>query len=398
MINKKGTINSLEFLFFMAYGIFLCFTLLSTTFYFQYIQGLFYKGALGVSIILLVLKEVLQEKYNIKYVVGLSITAIIIFLIINADLSTRNVMIATAFFVYGGRNISFEKIAKFTTYILSFFLVFIILSSRIGIVENYTVFSGGREREYLGFLYALFPSTIMCNLILLRIYVKKENIKYFELMVLFLANFFIYFYTRSRLAFILSVVALFLAIVLKKSPQLFVRKKITCELLSLSFVICGIISICTTVMYNVNNKIWMILNNLFEGRINLANDAWLKYGVTLFGTKFEMIGNGLDAFGNNTSELYQKYFYIDNWYIQILLRYGFVFFIVVILLLTFTIRNLMKNDKQGYVLIVFVLLALQGIIQDSFFCFYYNTFLFLIGSSLMDNIKKLQDMGGKLGT
>ena len=70
-------------------------------------------------------------------------------------------------------------------------LAFVVFSSYAGIITNY-VAKSGRRREYLGFLYALNASTLMSNITLLWIWLKKEKLTLSSAAVLAVINFFLF--------------------------------------------------------------------------------------------------------------------------------------------------------------------------------------------------------------
>ena len=97
------------------------------------------------------------------------------------------------------------KIFRISYRISLFMLLFIIFSSYVGIIQNYISYSATRERQYLGFRYALYPSSIFCNIIFLKVYLEKENISWLALGALLIGNYVLFQYTDSRLTFILGL-------------------------------------------------------------------------------------------------------------------------------------------------------------------------------------------------
>lgn len=379
-----------EKLFFIAYGLFLIATLSTTTFYFQYIKGLIYNMLLISSILLLFLREFFNHKIKKKVVLGIFVCFLLVLLLIIADVSNRNVLILTVFFVYFARNVSFDKIARFSAVTSLGVLVFIILSALIGIIPNYTTFSGGRERTYIGFLYALFPSTIMFNVTAIQIYLKKTCIKWSELLVLLIINFYIFDQTSSRLTFALSFLLILIIAFMKIFPHVFENKKILRDILSFGFLAWGMFSLIIIILYNNGDSLLRIIDLFLDHRIEIANDAWNRYGLSVLGNHFSMIGNGLDMYGNNTSRMYLAYSYIDNWYAQILLRNGLLFLAIIMILLLIVSRKAVNIDKTGVLNVILFLLAFQCVIQDSIMCIYFNTFVFLIGFYIMNSISDIR--------
>ena len=101
-------------------------------------------------------------------------------------------------FVFCGRNISFEKIVKTSLYASCILLAFIIVSGYAGIITNYVENYDGRRREYLGFLYSLYPAAHMSNITSLIAYLKRKSIDWKIVLILVIANIFIFVITNIK--------------------------------------------------------------------------------------------------------------------------------------------------------------------------------------------------------
>lgn len=380
ILRRKYPLSSL--LFFWAYGLFILLTTISTSFYFRYIMGSPYRIGIGICLGLLILKELATVRNTKRGALGLMVCLIMIALIYLADISNRNIVMITFFLVYCSRNISFEKIGWFTLKFVAFLVVIIIMSSLIGVIPNYTSSTGGRERQYIGFLYALFPSTIVCNETMLLFYLKRNKIKWKEIVVALAINVWIYNQTKSRLTFLFAVVVLLTGAVKKLKPG-FIGSKFSRRIMASIPLLCGVFSVAIASLYSPSNIILLAIDKALDGRVSIAHSAMESYGFKLFGTHFAMIGNGLDAMGNNTSRLYLAYSYIDNLYIQLLLRNGIIFFLLFMAILIFSIHKAVIIDKDGYLSFILSMLAVEAIIQDSFLSLNFNTFLFIIASLML---------------
>lgn len=387
---KISTKISLETLGIIAYSIFLIATLLSTTFYFQYIKGAVYNLFLLLSLALMGLREVLMTKYTRRTMWGLLGCFLFGILIWIADMPNRNILILTVFFIFFSRNIPFERVADISIKISIVFFAFVVLSSWLGIITNYVAYTGGRSRKYLGFLYALFPSTIMFNITALNMYLKKTNITWKNIIVLLVVNYFVFYQTNSRLSFFLAIILIFFSILLKIFPNMRKRLKYLFFALAFGFPFSATISIVCMFLYIRESRAVSLLDLLMERRISMASDALTQYGISLFGTKFSMIGNGLDIYGNNTSRLYLTYSYIDNWYAQILIRDGLLFFVALIFVITIVSIKIYHVQDDGYLTIILFVLSLQCLVQDSIMSIYFNSFIFVIGFYLMNELSELR--------
>lgn len=368
-----------EVIFFSAYFIYLFFALLRTSFYCRYFEGTIYTAIKLFCIYLLILNEVIKSKLTLKSLRGLFVCgAMYVVIAYNTSFFSDVVMLLA--FVYCGRNISFEKIAKITIYTSSSILIFVILSSYAGIINNYIENTEMRRREYLGFRYSLYPAAIIFNITALVLYINRGKIKLRQVLLLLISNFFVFYKTNSRLSFYMAVLMIIITPLFQKFPKILENSKIFHIGMGLSFIIAAVCSVVLTVIYNPNIEWMKKLNAIFNDRLKFGNRSLMMYGVSILGKRnMEWIGNGLDSAGNKSTE---TYLWVDNFYISIIQRFGILVSIVIILLLTFTLFKCWKV-KNYYLMLILTLIAGHCMIDDLFLYLNYNTFWFVIGSTLM---------------
>ncbi len=377
---KSTQIKANEFLFFLSYGLFLIFGILSTSFFYKYFIGNPYKIIIIISIIILLLKEIFLEKYNIKSLLVALLFVLLILITWNSGIGIAQKSIpCMLIFIYSSRKISFMKIAKFTVLITIFLLFLIIFSSKLGIIMNYiSISKSGRIREYLGFRYTLFGPAFLFNITSLIIYIYKEKIKWVVIITLFIMNYFLFLKTNSRLSFYLSICLIIISVVLKVKPNIFEKRKFFCYCMIFSFFIGFFIAMHFTINFNPSNKFYNEVNSILENRLYLGQKSLIENGINLFGQKITWVGNGLDAYGNKSLEAYT---YVDSFYIQVLQKYGLIYTIIIGLLYTYTNYKNYKNKDFLYLLII-SLIAFNFIINDLSLSLYYNTFWFPIVSTI----------------
>lgn len=377
-------INKIDSLFYIAYGIILTFSILNTSFYAKYFQGTVYKIIFILCSVLLVCNE-LKKKFNVKEIIGSFILILCLSLMIFVSTGTNQYLVASSLlYIFCARNIDFIKIAKFTVVLETLILFLVITSAYTGVIENYIYESKGRIREYLGFRYALYPSTYMFNITGLYIYIRKSNIRWRECMVLILLNYWFFVKTDSRMTFGLTILLVLVSLTMKYRKDI-LKKGLITGAMTYSFLICALISIYLTIAYNSNIS-WMYkLNYVLGGRLRLGHLSLMENGVSLFGQKIYWTGSGLDVYGNISTGTYN---FVDSFYIQVVQRYGILFFLILIIVLTATL-SIVAVKKEWYMLVIFSTIAVHCIIDDLSMYFYYNTFWLVIGSTLMHSSKQI---------
>lgn len=125
-----------------------------------------------------------------------------------------------------------------------------------------------------------------------------------------------------------------------------------------------LISLWATMSYEPSNLYWFGANYLFSNRLQLSSDAVIEFGISWFGQPVELHG-ALDAGGGN------EYNFVDNSYIQFLIRYGIIFNVLLLFLLCKIAIKAMKKDDVVLLFAIFVV-GLSGIfaqfVYDFRFC------------------------------
>lgn len=365
---EKSSLKNL--LFYFSYSIYLGYNLLDTSFYSKNIN-VFGNLLIIIVLVMLIFKEVIDFKVNSRDLTLFIILAIIGGLFFNY-MGYNYAMLP--FFVYSARNVNTTTIVKISYRISLVLLIFIIVSSYLGWITNYITYDGGREREYVGFRYSLFGPAILCNIIFLKVYLEKDNIKWRTLMFLIIGNYALYEFTDSRLTFGLGMLLLILTILIKLFSKF--KKVLMNKILIGSYVVSGLLSLYFTIGYNHLSEWHSNINEFLGGRLSLGYSTLKYYGYGLLGKKITLVGNGLDVDGYITTETYD---YVDNLYIQLLLKLGLLFLVIFILGMTIVMWRVYRlNDI--YLYIIFSLLALHGIIDDLMILPQYNSFWFVIAA------------------
>ena len=360
-------------LFYIPYVAYLLYSLLNTSFYAKYINS-YGKILFAFCVLLLILKEFLGARFISRDgVLALVLIVITGYFYMYFGLAQTLLPI----FIYSARNMEVNKILRISYIISLVMLVFIILSSYLGIIQNYIYYSALRERQYLGFRYALYPSSILCNIIFLKIYLEKENISWLSLICLLVGNYILFQYTDSRLTFMLGTALIIFSAIMKKSQKF--REIVLNRTFIWSFLVLALLSIYATLNYDYLSDWQSDLNEALGGRLSLGNSTLKFYGYGLFGKMLSLSGNGLDENGMlNTS----TYDYVDNLYVLLLLRAGIIFLFIFLVAMTIIMKKI-YIQKDSYLYIIFILLAFHGIIDDLIMLPQYNSFWFVVAALFM---------------
>lgn len=381
MMNKALNIHRLldvnigEACYALALGIWIFFSILSYTSMFAItLQGMPIRVIRLFCLSLLLLGELVGGKHNFASILFL-------FFVISADLylteQLNSSVMEGLLFIYCGRNFSFRKAALTSFVSIAMALIVVVGASSFGIIRDYVDISAMRTRHYLGFLYSLHPSMYIFTLTCLWLYLREDNLQIVELIIWSLLNYLVYKATVSRLSFVLALFVLLVVLFVRATKGRFILNRTVALLCVSSFIVAAVFSFVVTVLYTPTDPIFAKLNSssLLAGRLSLGQNALDDYGITAFGQSIQFIGNGLRADGSLTTG---RYNYIDCLYILILVRYGWVYLLGFLVLMTIAAWHAWQL-RDPYLLAILATTALHCVIDDLMFYLYFNPFLLLAG-------------------
>ena len=382
-IAKLKSIDS-ENIFCFCYATYLIFSLCSTTFLFQYYDVYVYRAIKAIYVLLLFYIEFRDKSFNQSRIIG-----IVLCLLLYLNASYIGGVLSDSLSIlllYTSRHARFEKIARLTNVISIGVLLVVIILAKTGVIENY-ISTGRATREYLGFLYCLFPSVILFNITCLTLYLSRHDqgrSVVAKITLLVLGNVLIYSLTVSRLSFMCSIFLILCFCLFKVLPGSLEKmsgNKAYKILSNYSYVISCVLSVLATILYNPEISWMSKLNHTLEGRLSLETTSFYRYGFNLFGIKdIPWVGAGLNQYGQLTKG---EYLWVDNLYIHITQQLGIVFMLVILILITVALVKCYQKKKY---LTVFILglISLRCLIDDLQMHLFYNTFLFIIPKMLLD--------------
>lgn len=377
------------FCFDLAFVLWMCLMVFNTSLYAAYIQDI-YTPTRYVALLLLLFSELTG---NGRFLRTANEAVVLILLAIGIITAHDFVLFDILAFAFCARDRDFRHMATLSYRLLLVLLPLIVFSSFVGIIPNYSAWNGGRMRSHIGFRYALFPAQYGYLLASLLCYLKGSRLKLRHLVAAALSNYFIFYYTDSRLSFVFAVLLLSLCflynLVLRvgrdagrrearqnRGPG--ILRRLFGLLATLSFPVSAMFSIAFAYLYSPG-KPWMRALDgveLLGGRLSIAHNALLDYPLSLFGREVHFSGAALNAFGQNGD--LTKYDTIDCLYVRMLVCYGVIFTALFVALFTaVTVRALREGNV--YLALILVFIALHCTIDNLAIYLNYNTFLLLMG-------------------
>lgn len=216
--------------------------------------------------------------------------------------------------------------------------LFIVVGSLVGLFENSSV--DIEKWTYSGASYSLgfgHPNSLASQagfLMLLYLAIHRYSLKFGNLLLVFIADCFIFTVSRSRTAFILILLAIIGSWAIKSG--MFRRFWAKCVpvfypcLMIFMFLMIGLEGI----LGFYNPAFTFINDGLFNGRVGLAGMYLSTYSLTPFGQNLDM-----------TIIARNSYYALDNGYIYILMYYGIIGFLMFAAIYQGTMMHLLKEEE-----------------------------------------------------
>ena len=368
-----------EDLFFYGFVLFIFRGIMGTTM-FPYI-GIIFKISFGIAILLLIMKIILFDKYTFKMLIavtGMFVCSALVFLSSGYFTPFLWVLLIVA-----AKDVPFRKILKVYLLMNITIMGLAFVASLLGVVENlaYTNDEWDGYRYSFGCVYTTDFAAHVFFMLLAAFYLYQERLRWYHYAGTCAIAIFIYYFCFAKLDTIcIILIILFFGgyhilqwqskrecIVVpgieKDSQQIFVFKRTKAYLkwkgLWMKFALISMPAL-TILMYFLSdsykqdNEFLETINETITGRLAFGKKGLEDYGISLFGEEVPMVG-----FGGSTT-LEEEYFFIDSSYLNILLRYGILFLIMVFIIYG-TICY--KNKKDTILMMAIVLLAISCFID-----------------------------------
>ena len=372
-----------EFLFFSAYILYLFLKIFfSDSTYGNLVPSYFKSVLLYASYFIFIIKIISDKKYDKK---GLII--IILFTILGIIISYFSDVINILelfLIIYAARNIEFKKIARVTLIEIGLLSLIIIISCKLGIIQNYVfIRKNGSIRNSLGFSYVGKLPVFLMEMEFLYLYLKEKNNKHanvIAIIIMFIINYIAYMLTDVKNCFILSSLMIVLYVICVRKGYIDFKKKSLKVVLCSVYVICLVTSVFLAIHYDSGNPKYVELDEVLTGRLEITHKMIKKYPISLFGNSITMYGSTAIKYKHIKGT---DYSYIDSAYIQILLRYGILFSAIFGIAYISLMKKSIEKDKKMLAIWLF-LLAISSIIDDTIINIQYNCVLLYLFQSLRE--------------
>lgn len=218
--------------------------------------------------------------------------------------------------------------------ILSYFYGSLILAFIIVMISSFaglttlTYYSRFKQAYRFGFQN---PNTVPVVLfaIMSGVNIAHEKTLKFKHIVLELIVMLVsYYFCKGRTAFYICILT-FVLLIFREPLQDTRFLKVVSWPFQFLFLILAVFSYYVTIMYRAGNSNWQKLNLLLSGRLYAWQGYYSRYGISVFGNKL-------------STEYYGA---LDNAYLQLIIKYGLIAFILYAVIFVAISRYAWKNNR-----------------------------------------------------
>lgn len=319
-------------------------------------------------------------KIKIKnLIIGIAILAF--FLVNNGILAGNKTFIEFCILVFFAQVVNTKLLLKVSLLTTGLFYSTVIFLGYNNIIPNTIVYSDGRIRNNLGFIWSTWPVQGFFYFVVGYIFVKNKNVKNYELLIFEIINIFLYSVTKTKSPYYLITFLLLTVLVLKYLNIYIVKQKIV----KIIFLFGTIYQFILIYFLSKNVYLFPEIDKLVTGRLTLAYNAINRFGISLFGRKIQLVASTNTNFG-----LGSQYNYIDSSYIQYLVLYGIISTLIFGACLIYLQVYIIKS-KNFIKVIAFYFILLNGMFDPQLIDVSYNYFLILLGPVLFNGISSTME-------
>lgn len=283
-----------------------------------------------------------------------------------------NAVFDFALLLVGAKNVPWKRIAY--VYLCAAVVIqgIAYYAATTGIIADILVQSDRGIRHSLGINYPTDMAAHMLFIMLVYAALREKKLTFFEITLIGVVSYWVYMKTFARNDFICAVVMCVLLVIVKVlwlcNIQLSKYKGLKIGgILMLLFVV-GCITAVT--FYDPANAMYQKLDTVFSQRFSLGYQGLAQYGITAFGSFVE----------ENQATL-GYYFFLDNSFIRIAIKYGWVF-LSVITYIYYLCFNKAVDCKKDAMIVALLIMLLFGISEHHLIDIAFCPLWFMLFSSM----------------
>lgn len=278
--------------------------------------------------------------------------------------------------ILSARDVDFHLLMEWFFKIGVVMILFVIISSQIGVIKDLVYIRHGFARHSLGVNYPTDFGAHILYIIFAYCYLYFKKLSWKSYLGLFILGLVLMAITQARL----DVIAIFLTIpVMWIAQKGYKGKRLFANIASFYWifpVVLAYVSVFASAFYTPSNKLFHIFNKILSDRLRLSHLAIERYGIHPLGNL--VVENGFGGSGGfhffYDASTVKQYFFIDSSFVRLFVIYGIIAGIALVLIMAvIALQSVIKRDYclAGIMLVVSVSCLIEPHLLDVA----YNPFL-----------------------
>lgn len=391
-----GGIPVSELLFMLAWGIYISFYFLWTTYF--TLQLDWYGTVIklvkaGVCVVLLLklyydlfVTKAVYRPHNVFAIIAYCLLAAAVLLF-----GYLKSVFVVFLFIFSAANVSLRRLVRFTMILESALLAVTVSAALIGLITN-QVERGDRVRYFLGFDWMTTPVNYFYHIVLMWLALKRGKVRAYEIVIIMVLNVFFFKMTDTRAGFLLITMLLAASVFMNLWKKPLFNTFIMKYGFIISFPLLAVLCILVSAKFDASVGWMNSLNIALSSRLDLGLTGIEKYGFPLFGAQLKYV-----SYGDIQLGLYDlsEYFFIDCSYLSIMLGYGVIMLALICIgFSAIQYRSVKSNNK--YLCLALLFLAIHSMTDPQLFDIVYDPFLLMLATYVNPwSLNKCSDLIGE---
>ena len=262
-----------------------------------------------------------------------------------------NAVIDFALLLVGAKNVPWKRIAYVYLCVAVVIQGIAYYAATTGIIADIALQSDRGVRHSLGINYPTDMAAHMLFIMLVYAAMREKKLTFVEITLMGVVSYWVYTKTFARNDFICAMVMCLLLLVVKVlglcNIQLSKYKALKAGSILMLVAVVGCVMAVT--FYDPSSALYQKLDTIFSQRFSLGYQGLAQYGITAFGSFVE----------ENQATL-GYYFFLDNSFIRIAIKYGWVF-LSVITYIFYLCFNKAVDCRKDAMIVALLIMLLFGI-------------------------------------
>lgn len=336
-----------------------------------------------VPLVLLIFKILIEDHHEAKQLI--IYCAVIAYGLMIYLISKDKTFIYLSLFWVGIQDVPFQKIIKCSLIAVSIALATILLCCYTGLILDRMFDVSVRGRHGLGFTFPTTSANHFLYLTAAYAAYRGRKLRFSEILLLFAGNVYFFVMTDTKNCFAVAMGGIVLLVFLKAWDERHGSRFVSFAV-KYAGMIGAAVAIVMTRLYDKVSFIKEVADEIVSGRFRYGSAAWNKYGIKPLGQQIKFEGGDLSFLVEAP-----EYNYVDSSYMQILLLFGIVTFLLLLVGYHLLGRVFVKRGCW-HLGVALVMALLHAVFDPQLIWMHYNVFVIALGYLFITDTKKREEL------